>query len=163
MFGGHDNGSCWDSRYLATGIYSPAQRFPQRFPWDFPGISLGFLRNRLGDNHEVWVRWEGDSLWESPSAISGERECLTIGVGAKFTGLLRTAGREALYVIDQRHERNQLTPAQRRLNPEDQGVAGTNKNIGFFIHPMLTLNAQAGFPCFSRFYTLLLRVRFRTL
>ena len=33
-----------------------------------------------------------------------------------------------------------------RLNPQGLGVVGNNRDIGFFIHPTLVLNAQSGFP-----------------
>ncbi len=33
-----------------------------------------------------------------------------------------------------------------RLKPEGLGVVGNDKDLGFFIHPTLVLNAQSGFP-----------------
>jgi Transposase DDE domain len=33
-----------------------------------------------------------------------------------------------------------------RLKPEGLGVVGNNKDLGFFIHPTLVLNAESGFP-----------------
>jgi hypothetical protein len=33
-----------------------------------------------------------------------------------------------------------------RLKPEGLGVVGNNKDIGFFIHPTLVLDAESGFP-----------------
>jgi Transposase DDE domain len=33
-----------------------------------------------------------------------------------------------------------------RLKPEGLGVVGNNKNVGFFIHPTLVLDAESGFP-----------------
>lgn len=34
-----------------------------------------------------------------------------------------------------------------RLKLEELGVVGNNKDVGFFIHPTLVLDAQNGFPC----------------
>lgn len=33
-----------------------------------------------------------------------------------------------------------------RLNPENLGVVGNNKDVGFFIHPTLVLDGETGFP-----------------
>ena len=33
-----------------------------------------------------------------------------------------------------------------RLKPDDVGVVGNNRDLGFFIHPTLVLDAQDGFP-----------------
>ena len=33
-----------------------------------------------------------------------------------------------------------------RLHRQGLGVVGNNRNVGFFIHPTLVLNAQTGFP-----------------
>ena len=33
-----------------------------------------------------------------------------------------------------------------RLNPDTVGVVGNNKDVGFFIHPTLVLEAETGFP-----------------
>jgi Transposase DDE domain len=39
-----------------------------------------------------------------------------------------------------------LQSHSRRLKPEGLGVVGNNKNVGFFIHPTLVLDAESGFP-----------------
>jgi len=39
-----------------------------------------------------------------------------------------------------------LESHQGRLKPEGLGVVGNNKNVGFFIHPSLAVDAENGFP-----------------
>lgn len=39
-----------------------------------------------------------------------------------------------------------LQAHQGRLKPEGLGVVGNNRDVGFFIHPTLALNAETGFP-----------------
>jgi hypothetical protein len=54
------------------------------------------------------------------------------------------AGKHVLAISDT-SEIN-LQSHQGRLKPEGVGVVGNNKDVGFFIHPTLVVDAQNGFP-----------------
>lgn len=56
----------------------------------------------------------------------------------------QVSGRHILAISDT-SEIN-LQAHQGRLNPEGLGVVGNNKDVGFFIHPTLALDADSGFP-----------------
>ena len=53
-------------------------------------------------------------------------------------------GRQILSISDT-SEIN-LQAHQGRLNPEGLGVVGNNRDVGFFIHPSLVVDAESGFP-----------------
>ena len=56
----------------------------------------------------------------------------------------QVSGRHILSISDT-SEIN-LQAHQGRLNPKGLGVVGNNKDVGFFIHPTLALDAETGFP-----------------
>jgi hypothetical protein len=56
----------------------------------------------------------------------------------------QVAGRHVLAISDT-SEIN-LQAHQGRLKPEGLGVVGNNKDLGFFIHPTLVMDAENGFP-----------------
>jgi hypothetical protein len=56
----------------------------------------------------------------------------------------QVAGRHVLAISDT-SEIN-LQTHQGRLKPEGLGVVGNNKDLGFFIHPTLVMDAENGFP-----------------
>lgn len=56
----------------------------------------------------------------------------------------QVAGRHVLAISDT-SEIN-LQAHQDRLKPEGLGVVGNNKDVGFFIHPTLVMDAENGFP-----------------
>jgi hypothetical protein len=56
----------------------------------------------------------------------------------------QVAGRHVLAISDT-SEIN-LQAHQGRLKPEGLGVVGNNKDVGFFIHPTLVMDAENGFP-----------------
>jgi len=56
----------------------------------------------------------------------------------------QVSGRHILAISDT-SEIN-LQAHQGRLNPKGLGVVGNNKDVGFFIHPTLALDADSGFP-----------------
>jgi hypothetical protein len=56
----------------------------------------------------------------------------------------QVSGRHILSISDT-SEIN-LQSHQGRLHPEGLGVVGNNKDVGFFIHPTLALDAENGFP-----------------